>query len=309
MKISYLNKARSDYFKPWSEGHFCIGKKSDCDQFKDIAKIFAWGWKPGKKDMKEIKRLRLIPAAAQVKKGAGLPGYVKELEDLEFLEVPFPFIENLSKDDLPRRLKGLLVANRVEFNELLGKRVIRWPRDLVLPQLTALIFMGEYGSATTWPQMELHSEHVPRLEYLNSDVDNKGLVLMEIEKFTNLRHLELYSVRDFDVFGHIKSDLTVLYINSASKNFPFTRIADHRTLTMLQLLHVRAEIDCEIFTRLPDLVEINLVGCKKLTNVRSLLSCKKLKSLELTDCGNPLKKEGKQEFKQSEFERLDIEYS
>jgi hypothetical protein len=309
MSSSYLNRARSAYFQPWTDGHYCIGNNSECDHFKDIAKRIGWGKVPDRGDRSKIKRLRFLPTPAQVKKCGGLPDYVTELQNLEFLEIPFPFLEELSTKRFPKGLRGLLVANRVEFNELLGKRVIRWPHDLVLPELAALLFMGEYESATVWPQLELDSGHLPKLEYLNSDVDSKGRVLEGIERFASLKHLELYSVRGFDVLDHVPGTLSVLHINSAARTFPFEKIVKHTGLAVVQLLHVRAEIDCELFASLPNLVELNLYGCKKLKNVMSLLKCERLRSLELTDCGNPLTREGRSELEQRGLDRLEIRYA
>lgn len=78
---------------------------------------------------------------------------------------------------------------------------------------------------------------------------------------------------------------------------------------MFYFLYVKSEIDCEPFTSLQRLKEVRFNTCRKLLHVDRLLDCPSLVSVELTDCNDPLKQEGKRRFKSHPFEQLDIDYA
>ncbi len=308
MNISYLTAHRTNYFSPDTHGLYCVGNKNLCSHFEDDGAIrIAWGDDPENQDFDLVEKLYLIPSKTQVK-NAVIPPYVRKLKNLHFLAIPFPYIFSLTKEALPEKLKSLMISNMHDYEKLLKNKKIKWP-NIELPQLNALIFLGDYEPSTIWFQLDIANNHVPNLSYLKTFIDKDGAVLNGIKNFNSLKFLEIEMVYHHNIFDYINSDLIGLDIAGADNKFPVTNLNKLKALEFIRLRSVKAEIDCEVFLSLPQLKEIEILNSKKINNVNSLLKIKNLKSFAMINCGNPLKKKGKEKFKSSGFERLDIDFS
>lgn len=305
-KDSIISTRKMAYY-PSGEETYCIGSKEKAKVFEeDGAKRLSWDQEPAAGEYKKIRALRLLPNKAQAGKGK-FPAYVKNLEQLSFLEIPLPFLSIITKDDLPAGLKTLMISNSEEHAEWVNKKLPEWP-GITLPELKAIIFFNGFGSAELPSLLNISQEHFPSLEYLECRMDKKGNILKDIAKFTTLLHLEVEFAYGFDVISSINSPLEALSIIGADKDFPVNKLS---TLTRLQTVWmngIKAVIDCKVFTALPDLLEVNVVNSKKVENAEALLACKKLKSIMFVNCGQPFKKI-KDEFTSDRYERLDIKYS
>ncbi|GLI10891.1 hypothetical protein YDYSG_69270 [Paenibacillus tyrfis] len=305
---SYMIKERSKYLNPQIDGSYCIGSKNEClDLVEEGYVRIPWGEVPSKEDYDKINRLILLPTASQLKKFK-FPDFIKDLSQLQHLSIPFSLVTFLNKETIPASVKNLMLTNNYEHSVLfddLKAHVF----DPVFINFNALGFLGDYYDSGKDSLLNIDVLVLQNLEYLRCYIDKKGLVLEEIKKMKNLNYLELAHVYGFDIFEHIHGSLRILSITDTNKQFKIDHI---NRLTQLKILHlngVKGEIDCSVFLDLPNLQEIIIHNSKKLKNVEKLLECKNLKSLEIVNCGTPLKKEGKALFQNHGFERLDIDYS
>lgn len=130
------------------------------------------------------------------------------------------------------------------------------------------------------------------------------------EKFEQLSDVELNRPGDCDLFTHLGArPLVFLSLGGTKQKFDLSPIQGFKTLEMVSLNSVRAEIDCEIFTKLPRLRDLSLLTSKKIKNIEALLGCPGLEHLRCLDCGNPFKKGIAQKFESRGFERLDIRFA
>lgn len=308
MKItdSIISTRKDAYFHS-GEVTYCAGSKEKAKTFEEDGGIrFAWDQEPAAGDYKKIRVLRLLPNKTQAVKGK-FPAYVKKLEHLSLLEIPLPFLSVITQDDLPQGLETLIISNNEEYADLVNKKLPEWP-GITLPKLKALSFFTEFGAAELPSLLNISQEHVPSLEFLECRIDKKGNILKDIEKFTTLLHLEVEFAYNFDVLSIINSPLEVLSTVGADKDFPIDKLSRLTHLQTIWLNTIKPVIDCNLFTKLPDLLEINVINSKKVEHAEALLACKKLTSISFVNCGQPFKKI-KDQFVPENYERLDIKYS
>ncbi|MFC5474359.1 hypothetical protein [Paraherbaspirillum soli] len=305
---AYFVENRTQYLSPDLEGCYCVGNKDLCSYLEDDGAVrIAWGTEPKAENLASIKKLYLLPTMAQIK-NAELPPYVRQLKNLQFLSIPFPFLLNLTRGSLPDNLKCLVIENSYDYEDSLKGKEIAWP-DISLPALKAMAFLGDYEASTMWHRLHIKNGHVPSLEFLKTYVDKAGAVLDAVSQFDGLKTLELSKVGKHNIFEHVSKELVALEISGASADFPISNMTSLQKIEMLSLFDIKSEIDCEIFLDFPALKEVEMVDSKKIKNIDALLECKHLMSILLLNCGNPLKKEGKQRFKAADFKRLDVDYS
>lgn len=292
---------------PSGKETYCIGSKEKSKIFEeDGATRLSWDQEPAAGDYKKIRALRLFPTKAQAGKGK-FPAYIKKLEQLSFLDIPLPYLSDLKQEDLPAGLKTLRISNTEEYTELVAKKLPEWP-GIKLPELKALIFFTSFTATELPSLLNISQEHFPSLEYLECRMDKKGNILKDIEKFTSLLHLEVEFAYKFDVISSINSPLEALSIIGADKGFPMDKLSRLTHLQTVWLNGISDVIDCNVFTTLPDLEEVNVINSKKIENPEALLACKKLRSIMFTNCGQPFKKI-KDQFTTKQYDRLDIKYS
>lgn len=306
-KDSIISTRKSAYYPSGKETYYCIGSKENTKVFEEDGAIrLSWGQEPPADEYKKISALRLLPNKAQASKGK-CPAFVKDLEQLSFLEIPLPFLSNLKQEDLPAGLKTLMISNSEEHAEWVNKNSPEWP-GIKLSELKALIFFNGFGSVELSSLLNISQEDVPSLEYLAFRMDKKGNILKDIEKFTSLRHMEVEFAYNFDIISSVNSPLEALSIIGADKDFPVNKLSRLTHLQTVWMNGIKAVIDCNVFTTLPDLLEVNVINSKKVEHAEALLACKKLKSIMFTNCGQPFKKI-KDQFTTEQYDRLDIKYS
>jgi hypothetical protein len=305
-KDSIIATRKSGYY-PSDKETYCIGSKEKASAFvEDGATRIAWDQAPGNDEYKKIRALRLLPNKTQAGKGK-FPSFVKELENLSFLEIPLPFLSVITKEDLPAGLETLMISNTDEFVEWVTKKLSDWP-DIQLPALKALIFFTGFGAAELPHLLNISQDHFPSLEYLQCKMDKQGNILKDIEKFTTLKHLEVEFASNHDVMASVRGPLEVLSIIGTDKNFPLNNLSLLKQLQSVWLNGIKTVIDCNVFTTLPDLLEVNVLNSKKIEHAEALLSCKKLKRIFFLNTAQPFKKI-KDQFDPSTYERLDIKFS
>lgn len=297
------------YYNFTKNNHWCIGGVKECNCFEEGTYRISWGKIPEDNKRQSIKQLSFMPTKSQINKKPVLPGYVKQLTNLELLDIPAPFLLNLSIDNLPSKLHTLRISFESKYNEAIDIKKLRWPSNLFLPNLKSIIFLAKLENDLIWPKLNILEEHLVNLEFLYSIVDKRGVAIDELNKFKKLKHLSLGSVRNFDLFDKISSNLKVFSVNSTGLKFPVIKLKRLKELEIIRLVNVKSEIDCELFLNFPNLIELEINSSKKIKSIEALLSCKQLKSIVIVDCGNPIKKEGKRKFKENAFKRLDIDYS
>ena len=305
---SYFVENRAKYFSPDMEGCYCIGNKDICSHLEDEgATRFAWGAEPKREDFASIKKLYFLPSKTQIK-NSEIPFYVCQLDNLRHLTIPFPFLLNLTQESLPNNIKCLAIENQYDYGDWLNEKKILWP-EITLSTLKTLVFGGDYEPSTMWHCLGIENKHLSSLEFIKTYVDKEGCILNAIQKFEALKVLEIGKVYGHDIFKYISKELIAIEISGASAKFPFSNIKNLKKIEMIRLVGIKSEIDFEVFLDLPALTEVEIISSKKIKNINFLLKCKHLKSVSLLDCGNPLKKEGKQRFMDHGFQRLDIDFS
>lgn len=306
-KESIISTMKIEHYPSKKDIYYCVGSKEKAKVFEEDGAVhLAWDKVPEADLLEKITALRLLPNKGQVGK-AKFPAFVKELKRLSIIEIPVPFLSILKKGDLPKGLKTIMISNRKDYADLVTKQVPEWP-DVVLPSLKALIFFNEMGCVELTSMLNISQQHVPALEYLSIRVDKKGKILQDLEKFTSLRHLELEFASKYDVFSHISSPLEALAIIAADKELPVGDLMKFPQLKTIFWNTIRAEIDCNVFTQLPDLLELEIINSKKIEHAEALLLCKKLKNIIFVNCNDPFKKI-KKEFAAENYNILDIMYA
>lgn len=306
-KASIITAKKSGHYPSAEDVYYCVGSKEKAKIFKeDGAEHLPWDQAPEAAAIKKTTALRLLPNKGQVSKGK-FPAYVKDMERLSFLEIPLPYVAIIKQEDLPKGLKTLMISNTADYTEWVTKQLPAWP-DIVLPELKALIFFNEMGCAELTSLLHISQKHVPSLEYLEVRLDKKGEILKDIAQFTTLRHLELEFAGKHDIFSAIRSPLEALAVIGAEKEFPVEQLTKLTKLQTIWLNSIKAVIDCNIFTQLPDLLELQIINSKKVEKADALLECKQLKNIVFVNCNDPFKKI-KQQFAPQRYELLDIMYA
>jgi hypothetical protein len=302
-------------FLPWRGGayaknglEYCIGSKQNTSRFiEDGAINLPWGAKLDESKIQNIKALRLVPGRKQTE-SATVPAYLKDMVALEFLSMPLSFVVDLSQSSLPDSLTSLMLINSGDCLEYFKKKKFCWP-SVVLSKLRALQFFDFGGAPKLDALMGLSGHSLPSLKFFEYSINKSEKELETIADFRGLEFLALELVSNFDIFKYINSHLKALSIASANSKFPLDNIANLKNLEFLWINNLKCEIDCEIFTSLTNLKELNVLNTSKIRNVDALLACKKLTSIQFIRCGRPFKKHIKELFTEKQYHRLEIDFS
>ncbi len=302
-----LAKIRMTYYPNGNEGvHYYIGDDvffASKTTYKN-ARHLQWGEIITRNEYSSVISVTLVGTETQVSSSI-LPNYIKHLRNLKILSIPITFINILKKEDLPDGLEVLIFDNREGFLEITP--VVKWPSILAV-NIRAVIFFNAYGASELGSLLGIKQNHFPNLEYLSCRIDKKGKILEDIHQFESLKMLETEFVYDYPLFDKISSSLISLIIEGAKIKFPIQDICKLKSIERISLNGIQAEIDCKIFTHLPNLTELTILNSKKIINIEALLKCNNLQQLELSNCKNPFK--GVEEkFYEKGFEYLNIEFA
>lgn len=294
--------SRQRYFDPREPGVYCVGSRTECRfLLADGAKYLDWGRKPPRPD--QVGALFLMPSQAELDPPE-LPSYLSALSGATLLALPAPLLAKLRPEQVPPKLVTLQVDLDRRF---IARGRPRWPDDLLLPQLLGLLFIGSEGSSGDWAELGVGPRHLPNLEFLASDVDEHGRVTDALSGFVELRHLELGSIASHDrLFERAPAGLRVLRLGGSGPKFSLAGLARLQKLVAVRLNTILDEIDCAVFRELPELVELDLLECRRVVNTEALLDCPKLQRISLVDCGQCFETPLRQRFYAHGFESIDL---
>ena len=182
-----------------------------------------------------------------------------------------------------------------------------WNENVRLENLDALFIIAD--EEKTKITTGISAENLPSLKYLGFAFSNKD-ELETFGRFTALTDLEISNLRDFPIFEHIEHlPLFSLDLTGTNNKFEIAGIKKLKTLKYVRLNGVRSEIDCRLFTELPELTELVVLNSKKILNIEALLDCKNLVSISFLDCADPFKKGIAGKFDEDDYEIFDIKYA
>ncbi len=311
---AYIEEYKSSYL-PWRGGayakagqEYCLGSKQDCERFiEDGAINSRWGNKPDC-ECTEIKALRLIPSAKQIK-NAAIPPFVKDCVNLQFLAMPITFTIGMNPDSIPDSLNSLMLINSRECGEITKGKDLSWPPDAVLPNLRALQIFEMGGATELDSLLGIAMKTLPSLQFLECGVRKAKRKLETIATLTELKFLAVQHVANHDIFKFIGGPLAALSIVDAGSKFPIANMRDIPSIQFLWLNNVKCDLDCAIFASLPGLREVNVLNSTNIKNLEALLTCKRLESIQFINCGRPFSKEEAQLFRASHYKRLEIDFA
>lgn len=292
-------------FYGWDGGYFepeccIIGAEEELDGWPDCGQhSLVWDTTPTDAELPEIAqhcgKVILWPSTEQIKQ-ARFPRYVSSLTRARYLEMPVSLLPALRAEMLPPELMTL----GLDFsNPYRDRRVPRWPKDLVLPDLRGLL-MPTWGG--DWRKLHLPTAAVPNVESLKASIDRPGKLLPVIAEFGNLLDLHLRTCRNHDsLFAVVPTALEHLSIEGTTREFSLSGVTRLTSLRSLELSEFKGEIDCRILAELPNLEELQLSGSRNLTHLEALLECPKLKWLWVYECGRPFKGPLAQQFEARGF--------
>jgi hypothetical protein len=308
-KMKFITSRKWSFFQPSEEFWYCCGSKKvyEEDYKEDGYNFLEWETPIGELPIERIKLLNLAPSKPHLKK-AVFPKFTPDLTNLEHILFDLHFLRNGQISQIPTSVISMILSRSLGFpdlaKDLLGNKV-EWDENMCLENLESLLFIADQDRITN----KISEKHFPKLSYLGFKFSNDEELNL-FKRFSKLVDLELSNLQDFPLFEYIDHlPLFSLDIVGANNKFDISKVGDLKTLNLLRLNGIRSEIDCQIFTELPELTEIVILNSKKVVNVEALLECKKLNSISFLDCGNPFKKGGSDKFADTEYEILDIKYA
>jgi hypothetical protein len=165
--------------------------------------------------------------------------------------------------------------------------------------------------ATAWKHLQISGEHLPNLQYITCTLDGNAFTLNWLKQFEQLKYAELYHIKKLNIFEALPKNLECLSIGGLGPQFPLENIVRLSKLRGLRIngATVRREIDCSLFARLDNLVELDIMNCKKITHIATLLQHPTLQTLRILNSKNPFNEELQTIFKNHGFAQLDIEHA
>jgi hypothetical protein len=297
--MSYL-KEINELYHPKNLKKYCIGNVEECEALTARgATRLRWGDLPDNEQINLIESLALLPIEKQVK---SIRKYqmVKQLSKLTHLVTPIELFEEAKENFLPSTLTSLLLGKTGAYQKGQQYDMQSW----MFTSIHALTILDENELIETFHPI---LSRFPNLGYLETVIDKQGNVLNTILEMTQLEYLRLRHCKSHILSGLTRIPLKALSLNNMSKEITF--IQDMTSLKAVHLNTIRSEIDCSLFLKLPELVEIDILHSKKIENIEALLECKQLKSVHFLQCGKPFTSEQKNRFKAHGFQHLEIDFA
>ncbi|MCC9073894.1 hypothetical protein LNQ49_20120 [Flavobacterium sp. F-65] len=309
MQIEQINKPmifieKGKYFQNWEDNQFCIGDKDICKTFLNAKKVL-WKMKPKTDDYSNIFYLRLKPNKAN--KNDGFPSYIMELPNLKQLDIPISFLEQINKENLPECVETLIIT----ASDIYISNKSNYPQfpETGFEKIKALVLDTPPWLNLVFNDISISDNNFSNLKYLSTGIDKEGNILEHIKDLQNLEFVEIHNVANHQIFEYLSYRLKYMYLSEMKKDFSFEKIVLYNDVEFLNIAHSQAEIDCELFLKLPNLKEIYIRSSKKIKNIEALLESKNLCSLTVIDCNNPFKKTNRNLFEDIFNYLLNIDFA
>jgi hypothetical protein len=281
-----------------AEGNYFFGPKEDSR--KEFTP-YAWGKWPDKKEYPKIKSIQLFPNDKQLK--GKLPAFIGELPGLRTISMPVEYLSELEQGDLPASLSAILLHNAKN-----AKADFTWPEGVVLKELK---FFGNIGSRN--PLLGITPTNFPKLNWIELDLDDKKKangVIDELTGFSALEAIVLGHLGSNDIFSKLKGQPVRLLSLDVVRgdDFPIEKLPLFGGLEIFRLNNLKRDLDCNIFTQVKDLLEVEILNSYHVKNVEALLKCKKLQSIKFVNCKDPFK-QSKALFTEKGYKNLEIKFA
>jgi hypothetical protein len=274
--------------RSWSSFHsdetswYCTGSKTNCRELVADGYTFVdWDSALSTSAAANIELLAVNPSKTQLAKRK-LPEFMRTLNRLQHLVMDLPFVDGV--DGAVSAVRSLVLARNWDYPDL---NSVENPDALnAFRNLEALRIVANHEKETI--TSTLSKVMLPALRSLEFTVTTQA-EMETLQRFRALTDLHLGNVPRsvWSSIDHLP--LVALELSGFAKDFVFAPFIALAKLRYLRINGCRSEIDCAVFADMPNLTEIDFLNCKKLRNVEALLLCKKLKRLDVLDCGRPFR--------------------
>lgn len=226
-----------------------------------------------------------------------LQQYLEQMTSLHTLFLPTIYMKDIHLLKFPKSLRSLRFINQSEFNNYFNenKKIFQNEKllsGLKLENLTYLGILHLSNCNRIEEYIQISPEQFPNLEYVEFRNDDKSTFLKQLEKFSNIKHLDI-SASTAPVFEYLApfgNSLQTLSLVGLGEKFSFKGIGVLKSLQAIWINSTLCNTDCSIFLEIPQIEEIALINGKFVTKAESILELPNLISLKILDCKTPDKK-------------------
>ncbi|KRT24206.1 hypothetical protein LPMST01_12205 [Salmonella enterica subsp. enterica serovar Infantis] len=190
---------------------------------------------------------------------------------LKFLSIPIDAIGYIDIDSISSHLEHLHITSprSDEFYGFYEKESNSVIFDAVFPQLRTL---GLLASPIVFKNFDVHN--YPALEYLRCELEfDKSAKFLKI--FNNSVSMQGYGldvVSKKDLLKNIPRNVRLLkFWSITTRQFNFSLLEQLPELRYLEIAGSYTPIDCSSFSKLPELIELNIRDSKEIYNTEMLL--------------------------------------
>lgn len=221
--------------------------------FKD--RKLSWGEVSDEK-RKFIDFLELIPGVDNV----SLPSVIKMLPNLKEITIPSWFVPVLTNSSIPETVQTV-IAGLMDERAHSNKKRVDWIKDEVFDKVIELRLMKD--------GIVFSSANFPNLTHLHINISKDESEYFEINKLYDLEFLVLEKPLTINALNSL-SDSNIKYLNLLSGKFPsFDDLKDIKKLSQVEIRFCNVG-DLTGLKNLSSILDINIFGCKKITDIKPL---------------------------------------
>lgn len=252
---------------------------------------------PSKEECLKIESLNFLVFDDDMDDIKKLPDFLDSLPSLEVLSIPIAWLNSIK---IPQNIRAIILINSIDLQSK-----YKWSNNLGLENLLYL------SIPELIKPFDINFKNTPNLEWVEIDMKSEKNEdkLFELAKIETLSHLSFKQAKSFDVFTPFKNHKieTLELFSCKGKKFPVKNIVFMKDLKYLRINNISQEFDCNLLLEMPNLIELDILNVKNITNIEKILEIDTLKSLSVTNCSNPFK--DKEKFRAKNYDLLRIEYS